>query len=404
MYRKNAGNNKFLKELNQAHIMNLIRVNKAISKIELSQMTGLSPTAIGSITNELQTQGYIHETIAGASTGGRPPRLLELKAGSYYSIGVDFDVDCLNIVLIDITGDIIYQNSSKVTDGNSPEKIFEMIDYLSYSAIGKCISTKQKLLGIGVSIPGLIDRKNVEVIMVPNLGWRNINIKSYMQKYKDVPLYLENESMASAICENWIGNCRGVENFICINIKSGIGSGIFINGGPYYGEGGTAGEIGHITVDEDGPKCGCGNFGCLETMASAGYIVKKAKKMVRQGMSSKLINVEDIDNVSIDDIVKAARGGDEALIGILKDSGRYLGIAIATIVNMLNPQKIVIGKEFIKYADIVLDTIKSVIVSKALKSPTSNLEIVASEIGERSSTIGAALLPVKELFSVKNIY
>ncbi len=393
-----TGNNRFLKELNKAHILDLIRQKKAISKIELSKLTGLSPTAIGAITSELQEQGYIYETGSGESRGGRRPRLLELKPGSFYSVGIDFDVDYMNLVLVDITGEIIGESSCKVARWESVENVIEKMELLIEEAINSYITNGQRLLGIGVSIPGLVDWEKAKIIMAPNLGWQNIDFKSYMHKFRDVPLYIENEAMASAICENWIGSCQQIENFVCINIKSGIGAGIFINGKLYRGAGGTAGEIGHIAVDEDGPRCGCGNFGCLETMSSAKYIEQKAIKLARQGVSPKLADIEDIDRISIDDVVKAAREGDEAATGILKESGRYLGIAIANIVNILNPEKIVIGKDFTKYSDLVLNTIKTVVECKALKYPSDQVEIVASEVGDRASTIGAALIPIKLIF------
>jgi len=397
MKRGKTGNNKFLKRLNRMTILNVIREYGAISKIELSKITGLSPTAVGSITSELQEEGYIHETGKGESKGGRPPKLLELKPGSYYSVGVDFDVDYMNLALVDITGQVIDQKSHKVPKWDSVENVAEKLELMIAQIINKHSINRQKLLGIGISIPGLVDLNKSEIIMAPNLGWKNINLKSYLIQLKDVPLYIENEAMASAIYENWIGSCRGIENFVCINIKSGIGAGIFINGKPYRGVSGTAGEIGHMVVDENGPRCGCGNFGCLETLASAAYIEQRARKMARQGVSIKLSSYKDIDSISIDDVAEAARNGDEASIDILRESGRYLGMAIANTINMLNPKRIVLGKEFTKYADIVLDTVKAVVERKALRSPAAVVEIIASEIGDKASTIGAALIPIKEL-------
>ncbi|HHW48340.1 MAG TPA: ROK family transcriptional regulator [Clostridiaceae bacterium] len=396
MKRERTGNNKFLKRLNQMRILNALREHGAISKIELSKITGLSPTAIGSITSELQEQGYIHETGKGESKGGRRPKLLELKPRSFYSVGVDFDVDYMDLVLVDITGQVIDQISHKVPKWDSVEKVAEKFELMVAQVIDKYSIQRQKLLGLGVSIPGLVDSNRAEIIMAPNLGWKNINFKYLLNQFKDVPLYIENEAMASAIYESWLGSCRGIENFVCINIKSGIGAGIFINGKLYRGVSGTAGEIGHIVVYENGPRCGCGNYGCVETLASAGYIEQRARKMARQGVSIKLSSFKDIDSISIDDVAVAARNGDEASTNILKESGKYLGIAIASIINMLNPKKIVLGKKFTRYADIVLDTVKAVVECKALKFPAADVEIVASEVGDRASTIGAALTPIIE--------
>lgn len=395
---KRTGNNQFLKQLNQTVILDLIRVNKAISKAQLAEITGLSPTAIGMITSSLQEQGYIHETGIGESKGGRKPVLLELKPRSYYSIGVDFDVDYMNILLVDITGEIISEKASRVSHWESVEKVMKKMESMIDDILSEFSIETGKLLGIGISVPGMVDWEQCEVVMAPNLGWEGIAVKDYMKRFQEVPIYLENEAMASAICENWVGSCQGINNFVCINIKSGIGAGIFTHGRLYRGASGSAGEVGHIVVDENGPKCGCGNYGCLETMASTSYIVEKARKLIRQGSVSSLNDVEDADGITIEDVIRAARSGDGTAINILNESARYLGIAISNIANTLNPSKVVLGKEFVKYADLVMEQIVSVVACKALKSPAAHMDIAASMIGERASTLGAALIPVKTLF------
>ncbi|MDD5604215.1 MAG: ROK family protein, partial [Eubacteriales bacterium] len=250
--------------------------------------------------------------------------------------------------------------------------------------------------------PGLVDAVDSRIIMAPNLGWQDVDFKSIIagagKKYKDKPLpvYLENESMATAIFENWSGTCRKIDNFICVNIKSGIGAGIFINGKPYRGADGTAGEIGHMSVGnsdrEGGIRCGCGNIGCLETMAAAGYLERKASRIHSPG------SLDHIGSIAIEEIAKAAREGDSALLDLLKESGRYLGIALADIINILNPRKIVIGKEFVKYADIVMDTVRETIAAKALKKPAAGVETEVSATGGKASVTGAALMPVKTIF------
>lgn len=395
---KRTGNNQFLKQLNQSIILDLIRVNKAISKAQLAEITGLSPTAIGMITSSLQEQGYIHETGIGESKGGRKPVLLELKPRSYYSVGVDFDVDYMNILLVDITGEIISEKASRVSHWESVEKVMEKMESMIDDILSEFSIETGKLLGIGISVPGMVDWEQCEVVMAPNLGWEKVAVKDYMKRFQEIPIYLENEAMASAICENWVGSCQGINNFVCINIKSGIGAGIFTHGRLYRGASGSAGEVGHIVVDESGPKCGCGNYGCLETMASTSYIVEKARKLIRQGSVSSLNDVEDADGIAIEDVIRAARSGDGTAINILNESARYLGIAISNIANTLNPSKVVLGKEFIKYADLVMEQIVSVVACKALKSPAAHMDIAASMIGERASTLGAALIPVKTLF------
>jgi predicted NBD/HSP70 family sugar kinase len=234
--------------------------------------------------------------------------------------------------------------------------------------------------------------------LAPNLGWEDVDLGTTLKNQLGLPVYMENEAMASAICENWIGACQGSSNFVCVNIKSGIGAGIFTAGRLYRGTGGSAGEVGHIVVDEKGPKCGCGNYGCLETIASTGRIVEKARRIVRQGVVSSLNDIVDVDSINLKHIVDATRAGDDAAKALLNEAARYLGIALSSLVNTLNPSKIVLGKDFVIYGDLVMEMLRSVVDCKALKRPAANVEITMSEIGERSSTLGAAIIPLKILF------
>lgn len=398
MRRNLTGNNKFLKELNQKTILDLVRVNKAVSKADLSQLTGLSPTAVGMIVNKLLEKGYVHETGTGESKGGRKPMMLELKPDSFYTAGIDIDVCSMNMVLIDITSRIVYTKQVDTAPNLTAEETCTLIGVELKKILKQNAIKQEKVLGIGISVPGLIENDTQKIILAPNLGWKDIDLRRNIAISDKLPVYVENEAMASAICENWIGSCQGVNNFICINIRSGIGSGIFTEGRLYRGAGGSAGEVGHITVDENGPRCGCGNYGCLETMASVKYMEERARRLIRQGTASSMNLIEDIDRICMFDVIAAAEKGDGAAIGILQESARYLGIAISILVNTLNPTKVVLGKEFVKYSNLVMEQLQAVVAAKALKYPASKVEIAASAIGEQSSALGAAIIPLKLLF------
>lgn len=395
---KRTGNNKFLKEYNESIILDLIRINKALSKAELSKLTGLSATATGAITAGLIEKGYIYETGIGESRGGRRPVLLELKPDSFYSIGIDIDYDFINLVLLDITGITVCEKVIKMPNQSDFASVIKRAEDAAAEMLDNYLNDYSQLLGIGFSIPGLVDIKTRDIVLAPNLGWENSNVYSALIRFKEVPVFVENEAMASAICENWLGQCQNEDNFVCINVKSGIGAGIYTGGRPYRGASGTAGEVGHILVDENGPKCGCGSYGCLETVASSKSIVDKAKRLVKQGTVSTLNSLENADEMTISDVVAAASSGDEAARTVIIEAARYMGIAVSNIVNTINPSKIVLGKEFLKYADMAIDTIKGVVSCKALGTPASRVEIVASEIGEKASAMGAAIIPLKALF------
>lgn len=397
MTKSKTGNNKFLKQYNESGILDLIRTGKALSRADLSKATGLSPTATGIIVSALIEKGYIRERGTGESKGGRRPVLLELVPDSYYSIGLDVDVDSVLYMLMDITGKVVYEGSGAI-NSQVPEAAVSALA----SCVGEIVKSRAidtgTLLGVGISVPGLVEPDTQRVILAPNLGWEDVDLGTMLKKHLDMPVYVENEAMASAICENWIGECREVDNFVCVNIKSGIGAGIFTGGRPYKGSSGSAGEVGHVVVDEDGPKCGCGNYGCLETIASTGRIVERARKMARQGVASFHCKANNSDSIDLNHIIDVARAGDEKALGLLNEAARYIGIALSSLVNTLNPSKIVLGKDFVKYGDLVMDTLRSLIERKALKKPASVVEVTISEIGERASTLGAAIIPLKILF------
>ncbi|MFZ5987176.1 MAG: ROK family transcriptional regulator, partial [Bacillota bacterium] len=299
MIESNVGNNKYLKRLNETEILNLIRTYRAISKAELSQITGLSPTAVGIIVSGLIEKDYIHETGVGDSNGGRRPVLYELKPHSFYSIGIDIDVDNMNAVLMDIAGNIIHEDLISMPEDISFESVINKVGDAVKGIMARYSKNKDDFLGLGISVPGLVKSEIHKIIFAPNLNWRNISMESYLNNLPDIPVYVENEAKASAICEKWIGCCKDIENFVCINMKSGIGAGIFIDGRLYKGVGGAAGEVGHIVVEEEGPRCGCGNYGCLETVAATGWIIEEVKKMVRKGTAPGLKDIEDLDSLSI---------------------------------------------------------------------------------------------------------
>lgn len=367
-----TGNNKMVKKLNESTVLDIIRTEKAISKADIASITGLSSNAVGLIATNLINEGYIYISGIGPSKGGRKPDLLSLKPNSYYSIGVDIDTDRVRFALIDITGQVIYTSRVKMDCVRNHNNVFKVIN----EEIEK--NKNYRLTGVGIAISGQVDTEDKKILFAPNLKWQNIGIKDKINK--DINVYIENEAMASAIYESWCGICQGVNNFICINSKSGIGSGIFIDGKIFRGSSGSAGEVGHIILDINGPKCECGSNGCLETYASSLRIADMLKK------------------ASIDEVICLARKGDNAAIEALELSATYLGVAISGLINTLNPEKIVLGKDFVKYADLIIDDIRKTVREKALKLAAEKAEITVSKESILSSVIGAAILPLTKIF------
>lgn len=397
MVKSVAGNNQYLKELNQAAVMALIRQKERLSRKELSDLTGLSPTACGSITRQLIQDGFLHETGQGESTGGRKPVMLEIKPNSYYAAGFDIGMEDLQIVVADITGQILYQRNLEYNLGISVERALDLV-YAELSVIVESLGLQwDKFLGCGLSIPGLVDRGTNQVIMAPNLSWNHVDLKAKASETLKMPVYIENEAMCSAICENWIGKCKNIDNFVVINVESGIGAGIFIGGSIYRGFSGSAGEIGHLIVQENGRLCGCGNHGCLETYASTRYMLLEVNNRLNNGYSSDCISKAD-NPMKWEKIPEAAEKGDPLCKDVLHQAAKFLGYAVAYLINTLNPEAIVLGKSFTQYAPLVMDTLNRTVKEKALNYPASRVQIMTSDFGMNSSALGAAMIPIRKIF------
>ena len=390
-----TGNNKYLKELNKAAILDIIRTTKGVSRKALADCTGLSPTATGAIVRELLGAQFIREVGEGKSSGGRKPVILEINPDSYYAFGFDIDMRFIYTVVLDITGKVHYEERWENRSPLTPEQAVDRIRRIYDTVVSSLKLNKDRILGVGVSIPGMLDITNRRIYLAPNLGWSNVDIKESLSQKLKAAVYLDNESMCSAFCENWLGICRGVEDFVCINIESGIGAGIFVRGKIYRGYTGSAGEVGHISVDENGPRCKCGNAGCLETMASINAMAEKYREMMSK--TNPGISGNTIDQ-NFEALLKGALEGNRLCLEIFKEAAVSLGKAIGYLINALNPQTIVIGKKFPQYAQLVLDDITRSALKTALAHLAENCSIVPSSFGENSSALGAAIIPIRKLF------
>ena len=404
MRKSMTGNNRYIKEMNKSIILDLIRTSGGISRKSLADKTGLSPTASGAIVRKLLNDGYIWEVGEGESSGGRKPVMLELKPRSYFAFGFDIDVRYIYTTVLDLTGGVVYRHKLNNDSGLSVRRAVETTAQEYKKALSELKLSGSRILGAGVSVPGMMELETRRIVLAPNLGWSNADLLGPLHKALNIPIYLDNESMCSANCENWLGQCRNVEDFICINIESGIGAGIFMRGKMYRGFSGSAGEIGHIPVDENGPQCKCGNRGCLETVASINGMaarvsgrIKVAGNQAEAGRAADITEDMTVD-LTFKKLLERAREGDPESLGILEDAAVSLGKALANLINTLNPQKIVLGKRFPEYSELMLGRIRETAGKYALSYPSAHVDIVSSEFGEDSSALGAAIIPIRKLF------
>jgi glucokinase len=250
-----------------------------------------------------------------------------------------------------------------------------------------------ELIGIGIGIAGIIDTRRGIVTTSPNLpGWRNVSIKDSIAIRSDLPVYLINDASAAALGEHRFGAGTGCDNILYVTVSTGIGGGVIANGELYTGTDGCAGEFGHMTIVPDGPLCHCGNFGCLEALASGWAVAKEAITRIRNGESSYITEVVDgkIESITAEVVAAAARKDDPLACEIVDKAAAYLGIGLANLVNIFNPELIVIGGGLSKMGNMLLRPACRIIRRRAFRLPAKTVHIVRARLGSNAGIVGAA--------------
>lgn len=398
---KLTGNLDLMREMNTKHILQALRIHAPISRSEIVEKTNLTAATVSRIISKLIKNDLITEVGYGESQGGRKPVLLNFNPGSLLTVGIDIEIDEVSGVIIDLSGKILAEksvpNMGNVTEDNILKLVKDLIHYLL-----NIEDYFNKTIGIGIGMHGIVDYENGISIFPPAFDWSDVPIVEIIQNEFDFPVILENNVRSLTLGENWFGAARNLRDFICLKVGAGIGSGIFTNGKLFRGTSNSAGEIGHTMVDEDGPLCTCGNYGCLESMASVPAIVRRTKKIIKQGANTSLYDITDgnINQLEAKNVYYAALQQDQLARQILQDTGRYLGIGIANLINILNPEAVIVSGEMMDVGKIVLESLKATVNKRSLSYPCKHVKIINSELGKEGVAIGAAALILERVFKV----
>jgi len=390
-----AGNSKLISEINKVKVTNLIRDSDGISRADLAKGNGLSAPTISRIVEILIREGLVVEVGAGESKGGRKPTLLRFSGVDNFIIGIDLGTTNIHGVLTDLDAKII----AEVRRPTQVEEDFARVMERTADVIGELKNhlgdKKGKVCGIGMAIAGLINRERDIVEFSPDFHWHNVDVKAALAQRHEIPVYFDNVTRVMALGEIWYGAGRNYRNFIMINVGYGIGAGIIILGAPLYGFKGKAGEFGHITLDKDSDvQCECGNFGCLEALASGNAIAKAARKELRGGAVSALVEAcgGDLSKLTAEMVVSAAKQGDGTAWTVFDRAAEYLGIGIAGLINLFNPEAVFIGGGVAQAGDILFDKVRKTVNARALNKAASEVAIMPATFGLRSAVMGAVSL------------
>ena len=387
----NKPSREFLNTRNRIFALNTIRNQGPVSCQDIVRLTKIRPATIISYIKSFIKDGFVTELGPGKSTGGRKPVLLELNPKAAFAVGVHLGETRIIAVITDLRGNIITQVTTRSSTSKGKNYFIQTILKIIEDTIKKSKLSKNKIIGIGMGVPGLVDSENgISILCGFHSWWRDIHFKDIIEKRIKIPVSIENDTRVMALGERWFGLGKDCDNFCYLDIGEGIAVGTFLNGELYRGLSGSAGELGHTVIAKNGPLCSCGNKGCLEALASTVAIENRMRELLRKkGLKSK---------PSFQKIVELASQGDKIANKVLRDAGHYLGIATANIVNLLNPELIIIGGIISQAGDVVIESLKTAFAEHALAKPADDVEIHLTELDRFGWALGAATLVLKKIF------
>ncbi|MGG0718746.1 ROK family transcriptional regulator [Robertmurraya massiliosenegalensis] len=382
-------NQHVVKQENKTLVLNTIKQLSPISRAEIANLTGLNKGTVSSLVSELIEEQLIYESGPGESSGGRRPVMLLFNQVAGFSIGIDLGVNYLLGIVTDLQGNIFHEKT--ISFKHLPyEKImahlYDMIEQLS-SLTPK---SPYGIVGIGIGVPGTVS-KDGKVLLAPNLNWRNINLKAVLQEKYNVPIIIENEANAGAYGEKLFGAGKEANNLVYVSVGIGIGVGLILNNHLYRGNNGFSGELGHMTIDISGEKCGCGNKGCWELYASEQALLKSANE------AGLLSSTED--EITLDCLLKLAKTGNELAIQQFENIGENLAVGINNIINIFNPQQIIIGNRMASAELWLKKPLENRMQARTLWFQQRDLEINFSELSTHSAALGVTAFVTENFFN-----
>ena len=380
---------------NRDLVLQVIFNHDAISRAEIARLTKLTRATVSDMVNNLLGEELVEEIGYGESIGGKAPILLSLIADSRYLIGLNLAQDKFIGSVVNLRGEIKETVEFAVNDSDGEQAlqlVYQILDQLTQNHW-------KPLVGIGVGTPGLVNTQEGVVVNAVNLDWQDLPLAHLLESRYNLPVTVLNDSQATAIGEFvYGGNHASDSNLVVVTIKHGIGAGILINGRLFQGDGGGAGEIGHVVVQEDGELCRCGKYGCLETIASTRAILQRAKNLAPEYTESQL--AENFDGISLE-AIEAAWQANDALAGrVLSDAAHYLGASIASLIGVLNIQNIVITGDMSRFGDAWLQSVQETMTHGALTRMAQDTKLEMGTLEFKACILGASAFMLLEDYSL----
>lgn len=374
---------------------------RTISRAEIARRATLSRSTVSEVVGFLLSTGLVSEAGVGASRGGRRPINLEFQDEACGIIGLDIGATHLTAVLTDLRGRVLAAEYREWPVRTDPEGTRTLAIELITACLAKRSDMSRALLGIGIAVPSPVDPRHPErlsPLVLPAWGGRN-GFEQIRSRFR-VPLFIDNDANLGALAEQWWGAGRGVADFAYIKVATGIGSGHVIEGRVRRGATGVAGEIGHVAIDPRGAPCACGNQGCLVTFVGSTALVERARALLPEFPASSLALVP----LTIEAIEAAALADDPLAVQVVTEAAEYLGIAIAGLLNLMNPGAVIIGGGLSRVGHRLLAPLREVVLRRTFVSAVAASEIKHSELGPLGVAVGAATLVLEAALADPSLF
>ncbi|ESQ00651.1 ROK family transcriptional regulator [Streptomyces sp. CHA1] len=377
------GSQSSLHRANLERVVRAVRLSGSLTQAEIARTTGLSAATVSNIVRELKESGTVEVTPT--SAGGRRARSVSLSGDAGIVIGVDFGHTHLRVAVGNLAHQILAEEAEPLDVDASAEQGFDRAELLVGRLLDATGVDRAKVAGVGLGVPGPIDVASGMLGSTSILpGWSGTQPALALGERIGVPVAVDNDANLGALGELVWGSGRGVRDLAYIKVAGGVGAGLVIDGQIYRGPGGTAGEIGHITLDESGPVCRCGNRGCLETFTAARYVLPLLEPTHGTGLT-------------MEKVVALAKEGDPGCRRVVADVGRHIGSGVASLCNLLNPSRVVLGGDLAEAGELVLGPIRTSVSRYAIPSAARQLELVPGSLGGRAEVLGALALALREM-------